>query len=56
MRGKRRDTAWYSIIDDDWPVVKGSFEAWLDDSNFDIDGKQKRRLGDIRRTWSEGSQ
>lgn len=47
-RGKNRDTAWFSIIDQDWPLVREAFEAWLDPSNFDVDGKQVRKLEDIR--------
>ena len=39
FKGKNRDTAWYSILDDEWPEVRGILEAWLDDSNFDADGK-----------------
>lgn len=47
-RGANRDTAWFSIIDDEWPVLKAAFEAWLDPSNFNADGSQKQRLQDIR--------
>ncbi|MCF3642248.1 GNAT family N-acetyltransferase [Rhizobium sp. TRM95111] len=45
---KNRDTAWFSIIDGEWPVLAAAFEAWLDPTNFDADGKQKRRLEDLR--------
>lgn len=47
-KGKNRDTAWFSIIDGDWPLVKAGFEAWLHPDNFDADGRQKRKLEDIR--------
>ena len=47
-RGKNRDTAWFSMIDDDWPRIKAAFEAWLAPDNFDDDGGQKRKLEDIR--------
>jgi RimJ/RimL family protein N-acetyltransferase len=47
-RGANRDTAWFSMIDSEWPVIKAAFEAWLSPANFDADGKQKRRLEDIR--------
>ena len=47
-RGHNRDTSWFSMIDADWPAVKKGFEAWLDDTNFDGDGKQKRKLEDLR--------
>ncbi|MGA9659131.1 MAG: GNAT family protein, partial [Asticcacaulis sp.] len=43
-RGRRRDTAWYSVIVEDWPQVKTRLEAWLDPANFDGDGQQKTRL------------
>lgn len=48
-RGKLRDTAWFSMIDLDWPLLNAAFKAWLAPENFDADGKQKRRLEDIRR-------
>ncbi len=47
-RGANRDTAWFSMIDSEWPVIKAGFEAWLSPENFDADGSQKRRLEDIR--------
>ena len=53
-RGANRDTAWFSIIDDEWPRLKSAFEAWLDPSNFDADGKQKQTLQDIRAVITEG--
>ncbi len=43
-----RDTAWYSMLDGEWPRCKAAFEAWLDDVNFDADGRQIRRIEDIR--------
>jgi len=47
-KGRNRDTAWFSIIDSEWPRVKQALEAWLDPANFDAEGRQKRRLEDIR--------
>lgn len=47
-KGENRDTAWYSMIDREWPALRAAFEAWLDPQNFDGDGRQKRRLEDIR--------
>ena len=44
-----RDTAWYSIIDKEWPVVRSAFEQWLDPSNFERGGGQKRSLDSIRK-------
>ncbi len=46
-KGRTRDTAWYSIIDSEWPALKRAFEQWLDPGNFDQAGKQKRRLSDF---------
>ena len=48
VKGENRDTAWYSIIDKEWPALKRAYEAWLDRSNFDAAGNQKRRLDDFR--------
>ncbi|KAJ9622101.1 uncharacterized protein PV06_05823 [Exophiala oligosperma] len=49
-KGRSRDTAWFSMVDTDWPMIKSAFEKWLDDSNFDHDGKQLCRLEDLRET------
>lgn len=46
-KGRSRDTAWYSILDGEWPVLKTAYEAWLAPSNFDAAGQQKRRLPDL---------
>jgi RimJ/RimL family protein N-acetyltransferase len=43
-KGRNRDTAWYAVIDKDWPARKAAFEAWLDPANFDTDGRQRRAL------------
>lgn len=48
VKGKNRDTAWFAMIDEDWPVIRRAFEEWLDPSNFDSEGRQKRRLEEIR--------
>ncbi|KAL6694501.1 acyl-CoA N-acyltransferase [Trichoderma pleuroticola] len=48
VKGRRRDSAWLSIIDDEWPAVQKGFEIWLDESNFDENGKQKRGLRECR--------
>lgn len=45
MKGRNRDTAWFSITDEEWPSVKIAIEAWLDPSNFE-QGRQRRSLGD----------
>ena len=48
IKGKSRDTAWYSMIDAEWPLINDAFEAWLSPENFDAAGNQIRRLQDIR--------
>lgn len=48
VKGKNRDTAWFSIIDGEWSQVKGAIEEWLDDANFDADGRQVRSLVAVR--------
>ncbi|MCX7304816.1 MAG: GNAT family protein [Hyphomicrobiales bacterium] len=50
IKGESRDTAWYSIIDKEWPALKAAYEGWLDPTNFDSEGKQKRRLEDFRKS------
>lgn len=44
VKGRNRDTAWLSILDDEWPALRAAFEAWLAPSNFDAAGRQHRRL------------
>jgi RimJ/RimL family protein N-acetyltransferase len=44
---RNRDTAWYSILDREWPAAKAAFETWLDDANFAADGRQKSSLSAI---------
>ncbi len=43
-KGRNRDTAWFSIIDSEWPAIRHGFERWLDLANFDTAGKQIERL------------
>jgi len=45
IKGRNRDTAWYSMLDSEWPERKAAFEAWLAPENFDAEGRQRRRLG-----------
>jgi RimJ/RimL family protein N-acetyltransferase len=44
IKGKNRDTAWFSMLDSEWPARKREFERWLDESNFESDGSQKTSL------------
>lgn len=46
-KGRNRDTAWYSMIDSDWPAIKRAYVSWLDVGNFDENGQQKRKLQEL---------
>jgi len=48
IKGRNRDTAWYSITDGEWPMRRAAFEAWLSGDNFDSSGRQRRSLADLR--------
>jgi RimJ/RimL family protein N-acetyltransferase len=48
VKGRNRDTAWYSVLDDEWPTLQAGFERWLDPLNFDAAGRQRRSLTDCR--------
>ena len=45
VKGRNRDTAWFSITDDEWPPIRTALERWLDPGNFDGAGRQKSPLG-----------
>jgi len=47
VKGRSRDTAWFSITEEEWPTRKAAFQRWLEPSNFDAHGRQKLRLGDL---------
>lgn len=44
VKGRNRDTAWFSILDAEWPALRAGFEAWLAPANFDREGRQRKRL------------
>jgi RimJ/RimL family protein N-acetyltransferase len=46
-KGRNRDTAWYSILDREWPALRDAFERWLDPANFGADGKQRASLSSL---------
>ena len=48
VKGRSRDTAWFAILDSEWPALAQAFERWLDPANFDAAGAQRRRLGELR--------
>jgi RimJ/RimL family protein N-acetyltransferase len=47
LKGRNRDTAWYSILDDEWPEVRTKIQDWLADDNFDAAGRAKRSLTEM---------
>ena len=47
LRGKNRDTAWFSILDHEWPALRDAYLHWLSPDNFDGDGRQKASLSDL---------
>lgn len=49
VKGRNRDTAWFAVIEEDWPSIRTAFETWLDDDNFDESGVQKQSLGNLTR-------
>src|SRR5262249_10539781 len=62
FKGRNRDTAWYSLLDDEWPEVREIMERWLAPSNFDQDGTAKTSLATLmqerspsRRCWRSSS-
>jgi len=48
VKDRNRDTAWYSMLDSEWPAAKAAFEAWLRPENFDGEGRQLRSLAELR--------
>jgi RimJ/RimL family protein N-acetyltransferase len=47
VKGRNRDTAWFSVIDGEWPALEAAFEAWLAPANFDAQGRQREALSDL---------
>lgn len=45
IKGQNRDTAWFAMIDVEWPRIKTEYARWLDPANFDANGVQLTRLG-----------
>jgi RimJ/RimL family protein N-acetyltransferase len=48
VKQRNRDSAWYSILDSEWPSLRAAFERWLDPANFDASGAQRARLEELR--------
>jgi RimJ/RimL family protein N-acetyltransferase len=47
VKGRNRDTAWFAMLDSEWPARKAAYERWLRPDNFDPEGRQKLRLSDL---------
>jgi RimJ/RimL family protein N-acetyltransferase len=48
VKGRNRDTAWYALLDHEWPTARRAFELWLSAGNFDADDRQRRSLRALR--------
>lgn len=55
VKGRNRDTAWFSVIDSEWPALREAYRVWLSPANFDEAGRQKERLSDLTRLTRAGS-
>lgn len=47
VKGKNRDTAWYSMLKEEWPAIRAAYETWLAPENFDARGQELRSLGEL---------
>lgn len=54
-KGRNRDTAWFAVIDKDWPALRAAYMAWLEPANFDADGRQIRGLSDLTGALGAGA-
>ncbi|HEY2860271.1 MAG TPA: GNAT family protein [Terracidiphilus sp.] len=53
IKGCNRDTAWFAMLDEEWPARRAAFEAWLDPKNFDAEGRQRQPLAGCAKTQSQ---
>jgi RimJ/RimL family protein N-acetyltransferase len=44
VKGANRDTAWFAMLDRDWPALRSGYERWLDPANFNSAGEQRHKL------------
>jgi RimJ/RimL family protein N-acetyltransferase len=54
VKGRNRDTAWFSMLDSEWPAVRGNMERWLSSANFDADGRQRTSLSALNAAIRRG--
>jgi len=52
-KGRNRDTAWYAVVDRDWPALRDAFDRWLAPDNFDAAGRQRARLSELTGAGSD---
>ena len=50
IKGENRDTAWFSMLDHEWPRLRMAFDGWLSEGNFDSEGRQRKTLAEWRAT------
>ncbi len=55
VKGRNRDTAWFAVIDREWPALREAYRAWLSPRNFDAGGRQRESLSDLTRLVRAGS-
>jgi hypothetical protein len=53
VKGRNRDTAWFSMLDSEWPAVRANMERWLSPENFDHDGRQRIPLSTLNAALRE---
>jgi RimJ/RimL family protein N-acetyltransferase len=53
VKGRNRDTAWFAMLNSEWPARKAALEQWLAPSNFDDDGRQKKTLKEFQSLQSQ---
>jgi RimJ/RimL family protein N-acetyltransferase len=55
VKGRNRDSAWFSVIVEEWPALREAYRAWLSPANLDANGRQRERLSDLTRLVRAGS-
>jgi hypothetical protein len=50
VKGRNRDTAWYAMLDTEWPALRAAFVQWLNVANFDAQGRQRQALSGLTQT------
>ena len=49
VKERNRDTAWFAMIDTEWPALREAYQAWLSPANFTAEGQQREKLADLTR-------